>query len=141
MPIHQCHSNEAEEGYNQADAKNHMGHGNSSHFCIENFCAPARCFTDNTLRGCVNISVQNEPELQMNESLFQSHLDMLLQLTTFSLSDTAILFGWYRMPYWAQEKISIKNVLGWKEICVSICNKRHLKVETLSDENTTDQQI
>lgn len=80
-----------------------MGQGNSSHFCIANFCAQARCFTDNTFRGCMNISVQNEPELQMNESFFQSHLDMLLQLT-FSLSDTAILFGWDRMPYSAQEK-------------------------------------
>lgn len=56
-------------------------------------CLQARCLTDNTFRCYMNISVQNEPELQINELFSQSHLDMLLQLTAFSLSDTAILSG------------------------------------------------
>lgn len=69
--------------------------GMSNLFCIVNgdFYFQARCFTDNTFRCRMNISVQNETELQINEFFFQRQLDMLLQLTTFSLSDTAILFG------------------------------------------------
>lgn len=38
------------------------------------FCFQARCFTDNTFRCCMNISVQNEPKLQINENFFSEPL-------------------------------------------------------------------
>lgn len=120
-----------------------------NHFSIVkgDFCIQARCFTDKTFRCCMNISVQNEPELQTNEVFFL----LLFFSEPFRYAITANNILTFRHSYfiWIKQnalfspekkKISLKSGLKCTEICVSICNKDY-QMYSLSDGKNMAQQI